>query len=71
MVGDDFRALEGRHLREPPLFGGVEASGEIGKTLLEEGAIVERGAHDVLLAHGGRYAALWREQQLEEEIEAS
>ena len=39
--------------------------------VLEEGAIVERGTHDQLLGHGGRYAALWREQQLEEEIEAS
>jgi ATP-binding cassette subfamily B protein len=39
--------------------------------VLEEGAIVERGSHDDLLRHGGRYAALWREQQLEEEIEAS
>ena len=39
--------------------------------VLEEGAIVERGTHDDLLGHGGRYAALWREQQLEEEIEAS
>ncbi len=39
--------------------------------VLEDGAIVERGAHDELLEHGGRYAALWREQQLEEEIEAS
>jgi ATP-binding cassette, subfamily B, multidrug efflux pump len=39
--------------------------------VLEEGAIVERGSHDDLLGHGGRYAALWREQQLEEEIEAS
>ncbi len=39
--------------------------------VLEDGAIVERGTHDDLLGHGGRYAALWREQQLEEEIEAS
>jgi ATP-binding cassette subfamily B protein len=39
--------------------------------VLEDGAIVERGNHDQLLGHGGRYAALWREQQLEEEIEAS
>jgi ATP-binding cassette subfamily B protein len=39
--------------------------------VLEDGAIVERGNHDELLGHGGRYAALWREQQLEEEIEAS
>ena len=39
--------------------------------VLEEGAVVERGTHDDLLGHGGRYAALWREQQLEEEIEAS
>ena len=39
--------------------------------VLEEGAVVERGTHDDLLGHAGRYAALWREQQLEEEIEAS
>jgi len=39
--------------------------------VLEDGAIVERGTHDDLIGHGGRYAALWREQQLEEEIEAS
>jgi ATP-binding cassette subfamily B protein len=39
--------------------------------VLEDGAIVERGTHDALLALGGHYAALWREQQLEEEIEAS
>jgi ATP-binding cassette subfamily B protein len=39
--------------------------------VLEDGAIVERGTHDALLERGGRYAALWREQQLEEEIEAS
>ena len=39
--------------------------------VLEDGAVVERGTHDDLLALAGRYAALWREQQLEEEIEAS
>jgi len=39
--------------------------------VLEDGAIVERGTHDDLLALGGLYAALCREQQLEEEIEAS
>jgi ATP-binding cassette subfamily B protein len=39
--------------------------------VLEDGEIVERGAHEALLERGGRYAALWREQQLEEEIEAS
>jgi ATP-binding cassette, subfamily B, multidrug efflux pump len=39
--------------------------------VLEDGAIAERGTHDVLLALGGRYAELHRQQQLEEELEAS
>ena len=39
--------------------------------VLEDGAIVERGGHDELLALGARYAALNRAQQLEEEIAAS
>jgi len=39
--------------------------------VLEEGAVVERGTHDSLLALDGRYAALCRRQELEEELEAS
>lgn len=39
--------------------------------VFEDGAVVERGRHDELLALDGRYAALHRAQQLEEEIEAS
>jgi ATP-binding cassette subfamily B multidrug efflux pump len=39
--------------------------------VLDDGEIAERGTHDALLEHGGRYATLWREQQLEEELEAS
>jgi ATP-binding cassette subfamily B protein len=39
--------------------------------VLEDGAIVEHGGNDELLALDGRYAALHRLQQLEEELEAS
>jgi ATP-binding cassette subfamily B protein len=39
--------------------------------VLDDGAIVESGRHDELIAAGGRYARLHREQQLEEELEAS
>ncbi len=37
--------------------------------VLDDGAIVERGTHDALIAHGGHYAALYRRQQLLDEIE--
>jgi ABC-type multidrug transport system fused ATPase/permease subunit len=39
--------------------------------VMDAGAVVDQGTHDELLGHGGLYAALVREQQLEEEIEAS
>ena len=35
--------------------------------VLEKGEIVEQGSHEMLLAHGGRYAQLWQRQQAEEE----
>jgi ATP-binding cassette subfamily B protein len=39
--------------------------------VIDDGAVIERGTHETLLTAGGAYAALHREQQLEEEIEAS
>ena len=35
--------------------------------VLEQGVIVEEGKHDDLLAHGGRYAAMWNRQSAEAE----
>lgn len=39
--------------------------------VLEDGAIVEQGTHDLLLELGGRYAVLWQRQQLLDAIEAA
>jgi ATP-binding cassette, subfamily B, multidrug efflux pump len=39
--------------------------------VLDEGRLVERGTHDDLVALGGRYASLARQQQLEAELAAS
>nr|WP_238393988.1 ABC transporter ATP-binding protein/permease [Rhodovulum sulfidophilum] len=35
--------------------------------VLEDGQVVERGTHEALLAHGGRYAAMWQRQQAGED----
>jgi ATP-binding cassette subfamily B protein len=37
--------------------------------MMDEGRIAEQGTHDELIALGGRYAAIHREQNLREEIE--
>jgi ATP-binding cassette subfamily B protein len=39
--------------------------------VIDEGALIERGTHDELVARGGLYADLYRKQLLEEELAAS
>jgi ATP-binding cassette subfamily B protein len=39
--------------------------------VLDRGRIAERGRHDALVARGGLYAALYRKQLLEDELQAS
>jgi ATP-binding cassette subfamily B protein len=39
--------------------------------VLDEGRVVERGAHEALLAKGGLYAELWARQRLEAELEVA
>ena len=36
--------------------------------VMDDGCIIERGTHEELLAHGGRYAEMWRVQQSQIEL---
>jgi len=38
---------------------------------LQDGRVAERGTHDQLVARDGLYAAMYRKQLLEEELQAS
>jgi ATP-binding cassette subfamily B protein len=33
--------------------------------VLDQGTIIERGTHQQLLANGGKYARMWKEQEKE------
>jgi ABC-type transport system involved in Fe-S cluster assembly fused permease/ATPase subunit len=39
--------------------------------VLEDGLVTESGSHELLLAKGGRYAAMWERQSSDEELEAA
>ena len=39
--------------------------------VLDDGRIAERGTHDALVARNGLYAAMYKKQLLEEELQAS
>jgi len=39
--------------------------------VLDDGRVVERGTHDQLVTRNGVYAAMYRKQLLEEELQAS
>jgi ATP-binding cassette, subfamily B, multidrug efflux pump len=68
------RGLRAEMLRRTALIVSHRISAVRGADLivvLEQGAVVERGTHGSLLALDGRYAELCRQQELEEELEAS